>query len=42
MSSDEDDLLDSSEHRAPHSRLSCQVVLTDALQGMAVTIAPED
>jgi 2Fe-2S ferredoxin len=42
MSSDEDELLDSSEHRTPQSRLSCQIIVTDDLQDMAVTIAPED
>jgi ferredoxin len=39
---DEDDLLDSSEHRQANSRLSCQVPVTDAIDGMTVTIAPED
>ena len=42
MSADEDDLLDSSEHRAPNSRLSCQLLFSEALDGMRVTIAPED
>ena len=42
MSEDENDLLDSSDHRNDTSRLSCQVVLTDALDGLRVTIAPED
>ncbi|MFD1106218.1 2Fe-2S iron-sulfur cluster-binding protein [Sphingobium olei] len=42
MSDDENDLLDSSDHRNSSSRLSCQVVLTDALDGLRVTIAPED
>ncbi len=39
---DEDDLLDNSDHRAATSRLSCQIAFTDALDGLAVTIAPED
>ena len=39
---DEDDLLDSSEHRQANSRLSCQIVMNDALDGLKVTIAPED
>ncbi len=39
---DEDDLLDSSDHRAPNSRLSCQIAMTDALDGLKVRIAPED
>lgn len=39
---DEDDLLDSSDHRSAASRLSCQVEMTDALDGLRVIIAPED
>ena len=39
---DENDLLDSSDHRGPHSRLSCQIALSPALDGLRVTIAPED
>ncbi len=39
---DEHDLLDSSRHRRPDSRLSCQIRLTDALAGLRVTIAPEE
>jgi len=42
VSGDEDDLLDSSDHRKPNSRLSCQVPFSAALDGMRVTIAPED
>ncbi len=42
MTEDENDLLDSSDHRNDTSRLSCQVVLSDALDGLRVTIAPED
>ena len=42
MSEDENDLLDSSDHRNETSRLSCQVPLTDELDGLKVTIAPED
>lgn len=42
ISEDENDLLDSSDHRNETSRLSCQVQLTDALDGLRVTIAPED
>jgi len=42
MSEDENDLFDSSDHRNETSRLSCQVVLSDALDGLRVTIAPED
>jgi 2Fe-2S ferredoxin len=39
---DEDELLDSSGHRTPLSRLACQVPFTPALDGIAVNIAPED
>ena len=39
---DENDLLGSSDHRTERSRLSCQVTVTGALDGMRVTIAPED
>ena len=42
MSEDENDLLDSSDHRNESSRLSCQLPLTDELDGLRVTIAPED
>lgn len=42
VSADEDDLLDSSEHRVAGSRLSCQITFTAALDGLKVTIAPED
>ena len=42
ISEDEDDLLDSSDHRGPTSRLSCQIPLSDALDGLAATIPPED
>jgi 2Fe-2S ferredoxin len=39
---DENELLDSSDHRTPSSRLSCQVRFDDALAGLRVTIAAED
>ena len=39
---DEDDLLDSSDNRTAASRLSCQIAFSAALDGLAVTIAPED
>lgn len=42
VSPDEDDLLDSSSHRDDRSRLSCQLEMTDALDGMRVVIAEED
>ena len=42
ISEDEDDLLESSDYRTENSRLSCQVPFTSDLDGLRVTIAPED
>jgi ferredoxin, 2Fe-2S len=42
MSNDENDLLDSSDHRNGNSRLSCQVPITAGLAGLVATIAKED
>ena len=42
LSEDEDDLLESTDHRQPTSRLSCQIPFTADLDGLKVTIAPED
>ena len=42
LDEDESDLLDSSDHRNEYSRLSCQIPVTDALEGLKVTIAQED
>lgn len=42
ISEDESDLLDSSSHRTPASRLSCQIHYSDELDGMTVRIAPEE
>lgn len=42
MGGDEDDLLDSTSSRTAQSRLSCQIPFTDALDGLQVTVAPED
>ena len=42
MSEDENDLLDSSDHRNETSRLSCQIKMSDALDGLKVTIAEAD
>ncbi len=42
MSEDENDLLDSSDHRVETSRLSCQIKMSDALDGLKVTIAEAD
>lgn len=39
---DENDLLDSSSHRNANSRLSCQISMDADLDGLRVTIAPED
>ncbi len=41
-SADEDDLLDTSDHRNETSRLSCQVAFSEELDGLRITIAPED
>jgi ferredoxin len=42
MGSDEDDLLDSADARQSNSRLSCQIPVTDALDQLKVTVAPEE
>ena len=42
LGEDENDLLDSTDHRQDNSRLSCQLQMSDALDGLKVTIAPED
>jgi 2Fe-2S ferredoxin len=42
MGPNEDELLDTSDHRIDTSRLSCQILFSDALDGLRVTIAPED
>lgn len=42
MTEDESDLLDSSDHRNATSRLSCQIPFAADLDGLRVTIAPED
>lgn len=42
LTEDENDLLDSSDHRNGLSRLSCQIPLTAELDGLRVTIALED
>lgn len=41
-SEDEDDLLSSSDHRTATSRLSCQITLSEATDGLRVRIAEED
>jgi 2Fe-2S ferredoxin len=40
--SDESDMLGDLVSRRPQSRLSCQIVLNDALSGLKVAIAPEE
>lgn len=42
MGEDENDLLDSSDHRDETSRLSCQIPFKAELDGLKVTIAQED
>lgn len=42
MGEDEDDLLESSEHRDENSRLSCQINISDDIEGLIVTLAKED
>lgn len=37
----EDDLLSGSDFRTDTSRLSCQLVFNDSMEGLRVTIAPE-
>lgn len=41
ISDDESDLLESASDRNTRSRLACQLQFTDALDGLAVTIAAE-
>jgi len=38
----EDEVLDTTDVRRPESRLSCQIIMADALDGLRVTVAPED
>ncbi len=42
MEDDEEELLDSLEHRQSNSRLSCQIELVPELDGIAVTVGPEE
>lgn len=42
MSADENELLEGSGHRRENSRLSCQLKLAEAMNGMTVTVAPQD
>lgn len=40
MSEDEEDLIYSTMDKKPNSRLSCQILLSDELDGLKVTLAP--
>lgn len=40
--SDESELVSELQHRRENSRLSCQVHLSEALDGLRVTVAPEE
>lgn len=42
QSPDEFELVEFSEHYNENSRLSCQIEMTDDLDGIRVTLAPED
>jgi 2Fe-2S ferredoxin len=42
IAADEADMLECSLHREPNSRLSCQLAVDAALQGLVVRIAPEE
>jgi 2Fe-2S ferredoxin len=42
MRADEEELLGYSDWRTANSRLACQIPFTQALDGIAVTVAPED
>jgi 2Fe-2S ferredoxin len=39
---EEETVLAFSDWREPNSRLSCQIKVTDDLEGLCVTVAPED
>ncbi len=42
MGAIEDEMLEFSEHRQSASRLSCQIPFSDALDGLKITIAPDE
>ena len=42
MRADEEEVLNYSDWRQANSRLSCQIPFTEKLDGIAVTVAPED
>jgi 2Fe-2S ferredoxin len=41
VTEDENDLLESSDHKTAQSRLSCQLIVSEALDGLRLSIAPE-
>lgn len=41
ISEEESELLDGSSHRQGNSRLSCQIVFDESLDGLRLTVAPE-
>lgn len=41
LNEDERQLVTSTDHYKPNSRLSCQITVTDDMEGMAVTIAEQ-
>jgi 2Fe-2S ferredoxin len=42
ITDDENDLLDSSDHRRANSRLSCQLIVDEGSEVIRLSIAPED
>lgn len=42
VGTDEDLVLDSSSHRTDRSRLACQIRLSPEMDGLRLTVAPED
>jgi ferredoxin, 2Fe-2S len=42
MRSEESELLDASSFRSSTSRLSCQIIMSDALDGLRLTVVPEE
>jgi 2Fe-2S ferredoxin len=42
ISESEHDLLDGNDSRCSNSRLSCQIPFNEALDGLRVTVAPEE
>lgn len=42
MAADENDVLDGASHRRETSRLSCQIIFRNEMDGLAVELAPVD